>query len=267
MRAFLIWKKIQDLEGFYFIIRVMSHFYLPGIWSENPIVAPTELRHHLRVRRIRVDQPFLVFNGQGQVAQAHIMQEPSDKQTLLSLANIQTDTSLETPYQIVLLQGLAANEKMDWVIEKAVELGVHQIIPLQMERSIVRLDDKKAEKKLAHWEQIVIASCEQCGRSVIPRIESAQTLKHYLQNFNASADYLPLYLSPTADIKLVGVIKRAPGQNLLMMIGPEGGFSPDEDAAIAAKGFTGVSLGKRVLRTETAGIVAMSAVHSVWGQF
>ena len=84
---------------------------------------------------------------------------------------------------------------------------------------------------------------------------------------SSSADYLPLYLSPTADIKLVSVIKRAPGQNLLLMIGPEGGFSPDEDAAIAAKGFTGVSLGKRVLRTETAGIVAMSAVHSVWGQF
>ncbi len=267
MRAFLISKKIQDLEEFYFIIRVMSHFYLPGNWPENPIVAPMELRHHLRVRRIRVDQQFDVFNGQGLVAQAHIIQEPSDTQTLLILSNIHTDTSLEPPYQIVLLQGLAANEKMDWVIEKAVELGVHRIIPLQMERSIVRLDDKKAEKKLAHWEQIVIASCEQCGRSVIPHIESAQTLRHYLQNVNMATDYLPLYLSPTADIKLVSVIKRAPGQNLLMMIGPEGGFSPDEDTAIAAKGFTGVSLGKRVLRTETAGIVAMSAVHSVWGQF
>ena len=245
----------------------MSHFYLPGNWSENPIIAPIELRHHLRVRRIRVDQEFGVFNGNGKIAQARIAHEPTDKQTLLSLSHIQEDTSLESPYPIVLLQGLAANEKMDWIIEKAVELGVHHIIPLQMERSIVRLDDKKAEKKLAHWQQIVVASCEQCGRSVLPTIEAAQTLQHYLQNISPLDNQLALYLSPTADLKLVSVLKRAPGQNLMFMVGPEGGFSPEENLAIAAKGFTGVNLGKRVLRTETAGIVAMSAVHSVWGQF
>lgn len=245
----------------------MSHFYLPGNWSENPIIAPIELRHHLRVRRFRVNQEFQVFNGHGKIAQAQIIQEPTDKQTLLSLSHIQDDTSLESPYPIVLLQGLAANEKMDWMIEKAVELGVHHIVPLQMDRSIVRLDDKKAEKKLAHWQQIVISSCEQCGRSVLPRIEAAQSLHQYLQNISALDDQLALYLSPTADLKLVSVLKRAPGQNLMFMVGPEGGFSPEENLAIAAKGFTGVNLGKRVLRTETAGIVAMSAVHSVWGQF
>jgi 16S rRNA (uracil1498-N3)-methyltransferase len=136
-----------------------------------------------------------------------------------------------------------------------------------MDRSIVRLDDKKAEKKLVHWQQIVISSCEQCGRSVLPRIEAAQSLHQYLQSMSALDDQLALYLSPTADLKLVSVLKRAPGQNLMFMVGPEGGFSPEENLAIAAKGFTGVNLGKRVLRTETAGIVAMSAVHSVWGQF
>ena len=245
----------------------MSHFYLPGNWSENLIIAPIELRHHLRVRRVRGDQEFQVFNGYGKIAQAQIIQEPTDKQTLLSLSHIQDDTSLESPYPIVLLQGLAANEKMDWIIEKAVELGVHHIIPLQMDRSIVRLDDKKAEKKLVHWQQIVISSCEQCGRSVLPRIEAAQSLHQYLQNISALDDQLALYLLPTADLKLVSVLKRAPGQNLMFMVGPEGGFSPEENLAIAAKGFTGVNLGKRVLRTETAGIVAMSAVHSVWGQF
>jgi 16S rRNA (uracil1498-N3)-methyltransferase len=245
----------------------MSHFYLPGNWSENPIIAPIELRHHLRVRRVRGDQEFQVFNGYGKIAQAQIIQEPTDKQTLLSLSHIQDDTSLESPYPIVLLQGLAANEKMDWIIEKAVELGVHHIIPLQMDRSIVRLDDKKAEKKLVHWQQIVISSCEQCGRSVLPRIEAAQSLHQYLQNISALDDQLALYLLPTADLKLVSVLKRAPGQNLMFMVGPEGGFSPEENLAIAAKGFTGVNIGKRVLRTETAGIVAMSAVHSVWGQF
>ncbi len=245
----------------------MSHFYLPGNWSENPIIAPNELRHHLRVRRMRGDQEFQVFNGKGKIAQARIIQEPTEKHTLLSLSHIQEDTSLESPYPVVLLQGLAANEKMDWIIEKAVELGVHQIIPLQMERSIVRLDDKKAEKKLAHWQQIVISSAEQCGRSVLPSIEAAQSLQHYLQKMSPLDNQLALYLSPTADLKLVSVLKRAPGQSLMFMIGPEGGFSTEENLAIAAKGFIGVNLGKRVLRTETAGIVAMSAVHSVWGQF
>ena len=245
----------------------MSHFYLPVNWSENPIFAPIELRHHLRVRRIRVDQEFQVFDGKGLVANARMTHEPTDKQTILSLSDIRTDTSLEAPYALTLIQGLAANEKMDWVIEKAVELGVSHIIPLQMDRSIVRLDDKKADKKLSHWEQIIIASCEQCGRTVLPTIESPQTLKQYLQNLPEAQDLLSLYLSPTADIKLISVLKRAPGQGMRIMIGPEGGFSPDEDLAIAAKGFTGVSLGKRILRTETAGIVAMSAAHSLWGQF
>ena len=245
----------------------MSHFYLPVDWSENPIFAPIELRHHLRVRRIKVNEKFQVFDGKGRIANAQITHEPTDKQAILSLSDIRTDTALEAPYALTLIQGIAANEKMDWVIEKAVELGVSHFIPLQMERSIVRLDDKKADKKLSHWEQIIIASCEQCGRTVLPTIQSPQTLKQYLQNLPEAQDLLSLYLSPTADIKLISVLKRAPGQGMRIMIGPEGGFSPDEDLAIATKGFTGVSLGKRVLRTETAGIVAMSAAHSLWGQF
>lgn len=246
----------------------MSHFYLPVNWNENPVTAPESLKHHLRVRRIRADQVFQVFNGQGLVANAQIIPESSDKSVLLSLTNIKSDMSREAPYDLILIQGLAANEKMDWIIEKSVELGVKKIIPLQMERSIVRLDDKKAEKKLAHWEQIIVSSCEQCDRSVIPQIESSQTLKNFLAQWdNSSNDLLKIYLSPTADLKLVSILKRAPGQGLMIMIGPEGGFSPEEDALIAEKGFLGASLGQRILRTETAGTVAMSAVHALWGQF
>jgi 16S rRNA (uracil1498-N3)-methyltransferase len=244
----------------------MSHFYLPGNWSENPILAPDALRHHLRVRRVRVDQTFSVFDGLGQVATAKIHQDSTDKKSFIALSNITTDTSRECPYDITLIQGLAANEKMDWIIEKSVELGVKRIIPLQMERSIVRLDDKKIEKKLSHWEQIVISSCEQCDRSVLPVIAPAQTLHQYLSSLVIS-DSLPIYLSPTADLKLISILKRSPGQGMVLMIGPEGGFSQEEDQQISAKGFIGATLGKRILRTETAGIVAMSAAHSVWGQF
>lgn len=245
----------------------MSHFYLPGNWSENPLEVPIALRHHLRVRRIRSQDQFQVFNGLGSIAQAHIVQETPTQAALLQLREIHVDTSMEVPYRIVLLQGLAANEKMDWIIEKAVELGVHEIIPLQMERSIVRLDDKKAEKKLVHWEQIVIASCEQCGRSVLPKIQAAQTLNHFLLNKVLPTDVLPLYLTPHADLKIVSVLKRAPGQGLVLLIGPEGGLSADEDHRMSQAGFTGVHLGKRIVRTETAGIVAITTAHSVWGQF
>jgi 16S rRNA (uracil1498-N3)-methyltransferase len=244
----------------------MSHFYLPGNWSENPIVAPDSLRHHLRVRRVRVDHTFGVFDGNGQTAMAKIHHDSNDKKSLLELSAIQKDTSKEVPYDITLIQGLAANEKMDWIIEKAVELGVKHIIPLQMERSIVRVDDKKIDKKLAHWEQIIIASCEQCDRTVLPSIAPPQTLKQYLaQALNSSS--LSIYLAPSADLKLVSIVKRSPGQGITLMVGPEGGFSPEEDQMISARGFIGATLGSRILRTETAGIVAISAVHSVWGQF
>ena len=245
----------------------MSHFYLPVDWNKNPVTAPDALRHHLRVRRIRADQSFQVFNGQGMIADAQMIHEPSDNHTLLTLSNIRNDISCESPYDLVLIQGLAANEKMDWIIEKSVELGVKKIIPLQMDRSIVRLDDKKAEKKLSHWEQIISSSCEQCGRSVVPTIEASQTLKSFLtQSDRFSNDLLKICLSPVADLKLISILKRAPGQGLMLMIGPEGGFSPEENILIANKGFIGATIGQRILRTETAGTVAMSAVHALWGQ-
>jgi 16S rRNA (uracil1498-N3)-methyltransferase len=244
----------------------MSHFYLPGNWSENRIIAPDSLRHHLRVRRVRFDQTFSVFDGFGKVALAKIHPDSTDKKCFIDLNDITTDTSRECPYDMTLIQGLAANEKMDWIIEKAVELGVKHIIPLQMERSIVRLDDKKIEKKRAHWEQIVISSCEQCDRSVLPSIAMPQTLQSFLASSN-NADSIPIYLSPTADLKLISILKRSPGQGMTIMVGPEGGFSPEEDQEIAAKGYIGATIGSRILRTETAGMVAIAAAHSVWGQF
>jgi len=109
----------------------MSHFYLPGNWSENTVVAPDSLKHHLRVRRMRSDEIFRVFNGAGKVAQAQLHPHSNEKTCLLSLSEMKNDVVTELPYRITLIQGLAANEKMDWVIEKAVELGVTHIIPIQ----------------------------------------------------------------------------------------------------------------------------------------
>jgi len=243
----------------------MSHFYLPGNWSENTVVAPDSLKHHLRVRRMRSDEIFRVFNGAGKVAQAQLHPNSNEKTCLLTLSEMKNDVVTELPYRITLIQGLAANEKMDWVIEKAVELGVTHIIPIQTERSIIRFDEKKIDKKLNHWQQIMVAACEQCDRTMLPTISIPQTLPQFLAEMPPT-EAIPIYLSPTADLKFVSVLKRSPGQELMLMVGPEGGFSPLENQHIDAKGFIGVSLGKRILRTETAGIVALAATHAIWGQ-
>ena len=255
----------------------MSHFYLPGNWQNNPVVAPESLRHHLRVRRIRPSETIGVFNGQGLVGLAEITAQSTDKQTILKINNIREDLGRESSYPLTLIQGLAANEKMDWIIEKAVELGVSCIIPIQTERSVVRIDlqdMKKTAKKIEHWSQIMIAACEQCDRTVLPIIQTPIFLPQFLKEYQANPaisgsnnSALPIVLSTTSGLKLISILKRAPGQGVALMIGPEGGFSPTEEALIEQFGWIGANMGQRILRTETAGICAIAAVHSVWGGF
>lgn len=250
----------------------MSHFYLPGNWQESRLIAPDSLKHHLRVRRVNSGESIAVFNGAGMVATATIDSTSSDKKLLLNLSNIREDLSRESNYPITLIQGLAANEKMDWIIEKAVELGVGTIIPVQTQRSVLRVnaqqDEKKAQKKLDHWTQIMIAACEQCDRSVMPTLETPQTLNQFLSAFDiASCGQLPIVLSPQGQLKLISIVKRAPGQGVALMIGPEGGFDDLELQNIEHKGWLSANMGHRILRTETAGISAISAVHAIWGGF
>ena len=244
----------------------MSQFYLPGPWTSNPISASDSLSHHLRVRRIDDSETIRVFDGEGMVANARIA--PSEGKTiLLTLNDIHEDRSMEPNYSIHLAQGIAANEKMDWVIEKAVELGVTDITPLACERSVVRLDEKRAEKRLAHWRGIIIAACEQSGRSIIPTLHPISSPNQWVKSSLNGTDPLKIILSPKGQLGLISILKRAPGQGVSLMIGPEGGFSDQEEKMAEQAGFSPALLGKRILRTETAGIVAMSAVHTVWGGF
>jgi 16S rRNA (uracil1498-N3)-methyltransferase len=250
----------------------MSQFYLPGPWTPDPISASESLSHHLRVRRIDESETIRVFNGLGQVATARLAPNSngsSGKIAQLILSDIHEDISTEPKYPLALAQGIAANEKMDWLIEKAVELGVTDITPLQAERSVVRLDEKRAEKRLAHWRAIIIAACEQSGRTVIPKLHALSTPAQWLKEptTELSGEPLKIILSPRGDLGLVSILKRAPGQGICLMIGPEGGFSDNEELLAEKAGFIPALMGKRVLRTETAGIVAMSAVNTLWGGF
>lgn len=244
----------------------MPQFYLPGPWeTEKPNPLTPELAHHLRVRRIQVGEFFPIFDGKGQVAQAKLLSLGS-KSGEAELSNIQLDTHRESSYAITLAQGLAGGDKMDWIVEKAIETGAQVIAPLQCERSVIKLtrssDAERAQKRRLHWEGIVQAACEQCDRTVFATIEPVQVFEKYLQKPQKAK--LKLLLSPDADKSLYSVLLEAAPQDVILMIGPEGGHSPEEEALAMAAGYHIVSLGDRVLRTETAGIAAITAVHTIW---
>ncbi len=244
----------------------MPQFYLPGPWeTEKPNPLTPELAHHLRVRRIQVGEFFPIFDGKGQVAQAKLL-SLNNKSGEAQLSNVHLDTHRESPYAITLAQGLAGGDKMDWIVEKAIETGAQTIAPLQCERSVIKLtrsnDAERAQKRRLHWESIVQAACEQCDRTVFATVEPVQVFEQYLQKPQKAK--LKLLLSPDADKSLYSVLLKEPPQDVILMIGPEGGHSPDEETLAKAAGFQIVSLGDRVLRTETAGVVAITAVHSIW---
>jgi 16S rRNA (uracil1498-N3)-methyltransferase len=244
----------------------MPQFYLPEPWeSEKPTPLTAEVAHHLRVRRIQTGELFPVFDGKGRVAQAELL-SLSGKTGQVQLSAIRTDTHRESPYAITLVQGLAGGDKMDWIVEKAVETGAQIIAPIQCERSVLKLtrssDQDRAQKRHAHWEGIIQAACEQCDRTVLATLEPIQTFDAYLKASQKPA--LKLLLSPDATQSMYSVLMESTPQDIVLMIGPEGGHSPEEEAQAEAAGYQIVSLGERVLRTETAGIVAITVVHSIW---
>ena len=163
----------------------MPQFYLPGPWdSEKPNTLTPEVAHHLRVRRVQIGESFPVFDGNGQIGEATLL-SLSGKTGQAQLNDIRIDTHRETPYAITLAQGLAGGDKMDWIVEKAVETGAQIIAPLQCERSVIKLtrpsDEERAQKRLAHWRGIIQAACEQCDRTVLASLEPIQTFESYLK--------------------------------------------------------------------------------------
>ncbi len=247
----------------------MPQFYLPGPWeSQKPTPLTPEVAHHLRVRRVQAGESFPIFDGKGQVAKAELL-SLSGKSGLALITEIHTDTHRETPYAITLAQGLAGGDKMDWIVEKAIETGAQIIAPMQCERSILKLtrssDQERAQKRLTHWQGIIQAACEQCDRTVLAKLDPIVTFEDYLKpDPENSKPALKLLLSPDATKSIYSVLSEHTPQDIVLMIGPEGGHSPAEEAQAQAAGYQLISLGERVLRTETAGIVAITAVHSIW---
>ena len=248
----------------------MPQFYLPPPWETQKLhPIPAELLHHLRVRRISEGEVIPIFDGQGQIASATII-SLGNKTGELTITAVKQDIQSELPYAITLAQGLAGGDKMDWVIEKAVETGASRIAPLQCERSVIKLtrnsDADRAQKRLIHWRAITQAACEQCERAVLPLVEPIQSIADYLHkasdvNVNGA---LKLLFCTGDHSSLANTIAPLPAQDVILLIGPEGGFTPEEIELAIKAGFQAVSLGKRILRTETAGIAAISTLHAIW---
>ncbi len=215
-------------------------------------------RHLVKVLRRRKGDPVVLFNGDGREYIGNIAEcTPPDR---CSVEIIAAETpAVESPLAITLVQAVGRGERMDWAIQKASELGVTAIVPVFTERTEVKLDGKRAEKRLAHWHGVAIAACEQCGRVRVPQIGAPIALTALVPEVSPR-----FYLDPTA-ARSVPTIDSPGRQQAMLAIGPEGGFAEHEIEWLKRQDFEGLRLGPRVLRTETAGPAAIAILQALFG--
>lgn len=221
---------------------------------------PEEAANHLvRVMRLREGEGCVLFNGDGHDYSATLV-ESGKREARVQIASAQALDN-ESALSITLLQGIARGEKMDLILQKATELGVQAIVPVNAERTEVKLDAARAEKRLAHWRSVVVSACGQSGRARVPMVAPPQNLQEAALAMPAAA--LKLTLDPVGEHRL-STLSAAPG-GVVIAIGPEGGWSPRDRLALQQAGFQGLQLGPRILRTETAGLAAIAAIQARLG--
>ena len=215
--------------------------------------------HLLKVLRARPGDPVVVFNGDGNEYQA-TLEGTEDRAARLRITG-GSSPHRESALHISLGQGISRGERMDFVIQKAVELGVNEITPLWTRRSQVQLSGPRLEKRLAHWQGVVISACEQSGRLQLPQLAAATALDAWLARPSSG---LRLVLDPTADRVLHDIEPRNP---IEVLLGPEGGFEQEEVQRALGAGYQPVRIGPRILRTETATLATLAALQTLWGDF
>lgn len=224
---------------------------------------PAAAAHHAsRVLRLRVGEAVQIFDGIGNALDATI-NDISGKRVMLG--NLQTCiTQRESNLRILLAQAMCSSDKMDWIVQKATELGISEIFPVQTQRSVAKLTGTRAEKRTEHWRSVAISACEQCGRNDLPQIHAPQELDNWLLSIGKISGS-KFILLPGGATQLQAQPK--PQFSATLLIGPEGGFSTDEANVAQQMNFVPVLLGPRVLRTETAAIAGISALQTLWGDF
>jgi len=219
---------------------------------------PERAAHHLGVLRLHPGDAITLFNGQGGEFSAELVRLDS-RQALVRVLSRQ-GSERESPLSIALAQCISGSDRMDTALQKSTELGVSRIVPIASERSVVRLSGDRAEKRLAHWRNVIIAACEQCGRNRIPELTAILDMSDFFVHSAGSG--LRLILAPDADQNLKAL---APPRDVTLLIGPEGGLTGREREDAERAGFIPIRFGPRVLRTETAPLAAIAAMQTLWG--
>ena len=233
----------------------------PRVYVEGPlregmtVELPDSAGHHARVLRLQEGDAVTLFDGSGGEWSA----------AFVSKKKIQVqawrEAERESPLAITLVQGVSSGERMDYTVQKAVELGVVAIQPLFTKKGVVRLEGERASARVSHWQRIAIAACEQCGRNRIPAIEPLLEFSQYIRDVKGEEPKL-LLSAQGRSIREFEVTRRA-----TLAAGPEAGFAAEEQAALERAGFAKASLGPRILRTETAALAALAALSALRGDF
>jgi 16S rRNA (uracil1498-N3)-methyltransferase len=238
----------------------MPRFFCPGPLVPGATVdLPEALAHHLHVVRQQAGTELLLFNGEGGQYRATLDDIGKKRASATIIAHEAVE--VELPYRITLAQALPEASKMDWIIEKAVELGVAAVEPLAAQRCVVRLSGERAEKRQAHWQGVIVAASEQSGRNRLAQLAAVEDFGRWLSRQTGRR----ILLSPRAPSRPATRSRAHDPQPVTLMVGPEGGFSQAEEDAALAAGALALSMGPRVLRTETAALAAMAVLNSAWG--
>ncbi len=227
-----------------------------GVTVELP---PSAAAHLTRVLRLQPGAALVLFDGHGGEFEATIAH--AGRHGVRCRLGRRLSGVPEPSLQVTLVQGISRGERMDYTVQKAVELGVSAIAPVLTARSTVRLDPARAARRVRHWQAVVVAACEQCGRTRVPPVAPVATLDAALQDLRPRATRLMLRAGAGTAL----VEQSAPESDLILFAGPEGGLAPAEILAAEHAGFVAVRLGPRVLRTETAALAALAAIQALWG--
>jgi 16S rRNA (uracil1498-N3)-methyltransferase len=219
---------------------------------------PDRAARHAVALRLRIGDAVVLFNGDGTESAAVLT--AIGRRGVAAAIRSRAAVDRESPLPIHLVQGVCAAERMDLVLQKATELGVASIQPVVTARSVVRLASERLERREAHWRNVVIAACEQCGRNSIPQLQSMLPFAQFMARAPDSGQRL--LLAPDAGTRLRDL---APADPIHVLVGPEGGLAPEERDVVLAAGFVPVRFGPRVLRTETAPLAALAALQALWG--
>lgn len=240
----------------------MPRFYVDFALSPDSVVElPDNVVRHLNVLRVKNTEEIVLFNGNGKSYPA--LPEVLEKRRASVRILREEETDNESPLNITLVQAVSAAERMDFTLQKSVELGVAEIRPVISERCVVRLSGERAEKRVARWQEIVVSACEQSGRNIVPKVLPLTTYAQALQQLPQETTKLLMSLNRAQKL---GDVRPQSGK-VVFMVGPEGGWTEKEEQQAFDAGFQSVTLGKRVLRTETASLAAIAAMQTLWGDF